>query len=202
MKTLRKLINTFLVIFLVLPFFAIQTSAQGTIYILAPDTCSKDTIYIAKRINKDKYYIVGKDENTGRKKSGAFIERMRLGENALYDEANSHENFSHVIEAIDSDNYIVAIHYTNDQLTPILKIARNPKTHQWHIKSCHIIGRIGLPSTEVYIEKMSCGGNLAIKSAVASPDIESGTVYNRVIPTDTPDEFTDIISFFSAFMFK
>ena len=125
-----------------------------------------------------------------------------MGEYIVYDDSAFSEEFTHAIRAIDSDNYIVGLQYPQGEITPILKITRESVRSPWRIKSCHILGRVCLPSPEVYIEETLCSEGRVVKSAVTTPDIKSGQVYNCVTPLGALDEFTDIISFCAAFLFK
>ena len=160
-------------------------------------------VYDEQKTGLDKkVYVEERSEGTNRKTHGAFVERTHFGEYVIYDEPAFPDEFTHVIRAIDADNYLVGVHYPQGQITPILRISRGSGKSLWNIKSCHILGRVCLPSPEVYIEETPYSEGRMIKSAVDSPDIKAGEVYNFVTPLGSFDEFTDIISFCAAFLFK
>lgn len=202
MKTLKKLINIFFIVLFAFPIGMVYADGEDVINIAAPDTCSRGRYYVAERKNPEKYYVEQRSEYTHRKMDGAFIERVRVGEYIIYDERSFRSEFTHVIRALDSGGYLVGLHYSKDKIIPILKIERGSGKFLWNIKSCHILGRVCLPSPEVYIEEISYGLGRMIKSAVDSPDIKAREVYNFMSPLGSFDEFTDIISFCAAFLFK
>ena len=202
MKTLKKLINIFFVIFFAFPFGMVYAGGNNIMHIAAPDTHSRGRYYVTERRTPKKVYVEERSEGTNRKTHGAFVERTHFGEYVIYDEPAFPDEFTHVIRAIDADNYLVGVHYPQGQITPILRISRGSGKSLWNIKSCHIFGRVCLSSPEVYIEETPYSEGRMIKSAVDSPDIKAGEVYNFVTPLGSFDEFTDIISFCAAFLFK
>lgn len=200
MKILKRLTNIFLAFFLVFTFGVV--GAMGEILrIAAPDSCSRESYYVAERRSPSKIYVEEKNAGTDQKIRGTYIERVRLGDYVIYYCTAKHRHITHIIQAADPNHYMVGICYAGGQIIPILDISRASSVCPWRVKSIHLLGRVGLPSPEVYIEKVS-DGSYVIKSAVTTPDIDEGEVYNRVTSTGDFDDFTDIVSFLAAFLLK
>lgn len=202
MKFSKKFINILFIFGFIFSFGLV--SAEGNIISIAsPNNQMKDRYYIAQRQSPSKFYVEQKKVSTDEKEHGAFIERV--GDNYLiYDDDYPSESFTHIIKKIDDYHYIVGIHYPIDEITPVLEITRDFRTSSnWYIKSLNTFGRICMPSSEVYIEKLDYYNTWYIKSAVASADIDEGVVYNCVTADEKPDEeFSTIVNFFAAFIFK
>lgn len=217
MKFLKKFLNIFFVIGLLFSF-SLVVSAEG--HVISPDgdiisiaypnnqSDSKRHIvgryYVAERQGAQKFYVEQRNVDNDGKEHGAFIERVEDRNYLIYDDLCSSEQFTHIIKKIDDDNYMVGMHYPENRITPILKITRDLDIPtNWYVKSLNTYGRICMPSTEAYIEKQMYYNTWFIRSAVDSPDISRGAVYNCVTTEGTPDEeFSTIINFFATFIFK